>query len=65
MFLSSVPDPDSGAYWIRIRIEGIKKRYKMLNQHKINLLFTTYLLMITWYSYEIIIYYFQIVLKNS
>ena len=45
----------------------------MLNQHKITLLFTTFqlsidfffLLMIKWYTYEIIIYYFKIVLKNS
>ena len=40
----SDPEPDSGAFWIRIRrirIQGLKKRSKMLNQHKIILLFTT------------------------
>ena len=34
------PDLDSGAFWIRIRIQGLKKRSKMSNQHKIILLFT-------------------------
>ena len=61
---TSVSDPDSGAFWTRIRrfrIQGLKK-YKMLNQHKtiyyiisLNVL----LLMIKWYNYEIIKYYFR------
>ena len=43
---SSVSDPDSGAVWIRIRnrryrIQGLKKRTKLLNQRKIILLFPT------------------------
>ena len=58
----SVLDPDSGAFWIRIRrirLQWLQKRSKMLNQHKNILLFTT----LTFfddkmYNYEIIIYYF-------
>ena len=39
----SDPEPDSGAFWIRIRIrririQGLKKRSKMLYQHKIALI---------------------------
>ena len=55
------PNPDPGA----------QKRSKMLTQHKIILLFTILpislnwlLLTIKWYDFELITYYFQIVLKK-
>ena len=75
--LNSVSDPDS--WVIRIRIQGLKKRSKILNHHKIFLLFRTSPYRYTFqlnsfdekikneksYNYEIILYYFQIVLKIS
>ena len=38
------PDLDSGVFWIRIRIriQGLKKRSKMLNNHDIILLFSDF-----------------------
>ena len=52
----SDPEPDSGAFWIRIRIrririQGLKKRSKMLpeNQNKIISLFTTLYLSIDFF----------------
>ena len=45
-------DPNSGAFGIRIRrirIQGLKKRSKMLNQHKIILLLTTLYLSIHFF----------------
>ena len=64
-------DPDSRAFWNRmrrIRIQKFKKRSKMLNQHKIILLLPVLFLSfyfffkIKWYNCKIIInrYYFQI-----
>ena len=38
--LFSVSDPDSGVFWIRI--QGLKKRSKMLNNHDIILLFSDF-----------------------
>ena len=70
MFLIIVPDPDSGVLWIRIRIrlrnmvriQGPKKRSKMLNNQDIILLFSDFynilsfnllLLMIKTYNNEV------------
>ena len=37
----SVSDPNSGFFWIRIRFQGLKKRSKVFNHHKLILLLTT------------------------
>ena len=69
VFFFSVLNPDSGVLWIRILqiwIQGLKKWSKMLNHHKIILLFTTLpvylsvdffwwknLIRIKWFSYSV------------